>query len=111
MRAIEENLRAEDILRYIPITHPTTNFVDAAIPGVSRYPVDDLTRFIDHAAWLAIAMTCYSRNPASVPELAVFQRPDMGGATTANILEVEGWIERLAPEVQIALFPDRFGEC
>ena len=111
MKAIEDNLRAEDILRLIPITHPTTNFVDAAIPGVSRYPVDRLTRYIDHAAWMAIAMTCYSRNPVSVPELAVFRRPDMGGASAASILEVEGWIDRLAPEVQMELFPDRFEQC
>ena len=111
MKAIEDNLRAEDILQLIPITHPTTNFVDAAIPGVSRYPVDSLTRFIDHAAWLAIAMTCYSHNPDSVPELAVFTRPDMGGASAANIREVVGWTERLAPEVQMTLFPHRFEQC
>ena len=60
-------VEAEAIMQFIPVTHPSTNLIDEALPGIAKFPIAEWMRdkgpVLTEVGWLLLAELVRRREP------------------------------------------------
>ena len=93
-------LTAEDILAAIRIVHPKCYTKFPQFPGISQYPINDILArgecMLSTQGWMALAVTCYNRNPQTLSFLSVLMQPKYMDENLAPHDELSGWSKLVA---------------